>query len=50
MKRTADPLPGTAARWPGTCCICKQPFPKGTRIAKVRGLPCHTECHMREHE
>jgi hypothetical protein len=39
---------GLPARWPGTCCICHEDFPVGTPIAKVRGLPCHAECHRRE--
>lgn len=44
------PEAGIPARWPGICCICHEPFPKGARIAKVRGLPCHVECHQRTHE
>jgi hypothetical protein len=49
-RRTTDAPAGIPARWPGTCCICKEWFPKDTRIAKQRGNPCHVECHQREHE
>lgn len=43
-RRTAEPPPGIAARYPGTCPICKDDINPGDRIVKRRGEAVHCAC------
>lgn len=44
VKRTADPLPGIAAKWPSDCARCPNQIDVDDRIVFSRGRPIHVGC------